>query len=333
MASARKRKSILPVDRFEATLLILAVALPIFFSVVSPRFLVPFNVSTIMLTFALYYLAAMGESFVIMSGMLDLSVAGTLSLSGVVSASIICSCTTIVPAVQNAVPATTILFAIGASLLVGLGIGALNAVLVLKTRIPSFLATLGTLNVAIGIGFIISPSGLGLPLSHQLDFLLAPLVPGVPTFFLWAIVGALILWYVARSTKFGWKVYAIGSSDRSAALSGVNLNRTRTYVFLLSGVLAAVAGILYNAYVEAASPGEGQSLLFIALMIVILGGTSMNGGSGGPHRTILGAFILEIVLNGMALLGLTAWGIDILEGAIIIVVMFALSRGVKTLVA
>jgi len=94
-----------------------------------------------------------------------------------------------------------------------------------------------------------------------------------------------------------------------------------------------VAGILYNAYVEAASPTEGQSLLFFAMIIVLLGGTSMNGGSGGPHRTILGAFILEVILNGLALEGIQPWAIDVLEGAIIILVMISLSRGIKTLVA
>lgn len=320
-------------DRFEQTLIVLAIALPIFFTAINRSFISSFNVSTIMLTFALYYLAAMGESFVIMSGSLDLSVAGVLSLSGVVSAMVICHCATIVPAVESAVPPGTIALAIGLALLVGLAFGLLNAFLVVKTRIPSFLATLGTLNVALGVGNLISPSGLGLPLSHQLDFLLTPIIPHVPTFFLWAIGGALVLWYVARSTSFGWNVYAVGSSDRSAALSGVNLNRTRIYVFVLCALLAAVAGVLYNAYVEAASPAEGQSLLFFALIIVLLGGTSMNGGSGGPHRTLLGAFILEVALNGLALEKIQPWAIDVFEGAIIIAVMIALSRGVKTLVA
>jgi len=333
VASVQKRRLPLGLDRFEYTLIALAVGLPVFFSVLTPKFLTPFNISTVMLTFALYYLASMGESFVIMSGALDLSVAGVLSLSGVVSAMVICNCSTIVPAIEGSVPVTTIIESIGLALLVSVGIGALNAFLVLKTKIPSFLATLGTLNVALGIGNLLSPSGLGLPLSHQLDFLLTPIVPGVPTFFLWAIGGALVLWYVARQTSFGWKVYSIGSSDRSAALSGINLNRTRAYVFLLSAFLAGVAGILYNAYVEAASPTEGQSLLFFAMIIVLLGGTSMNGGSGGPHRTILGAFILEVILNGLALEGIQPWAIDVLEGAIIILVMISLSRGIKTLVA
>lgn len=332
-AGVQKRRSLLHLDRFESTLIALAIALPIFFAAVSPRFLTPFNLSTVMLTFALYYLAAMGESFVIMSGSLDLSVAGVLSLSGVVSAIIICHCTTVVPAVEKGVPPGTIALAIGLALLVGLGFGLLNAFLVIKTRIPSFLATLGTLNVALGIGNLLSPSGLGVPLNHQLDFLLTPLVPGVPTFFLWAIGGALVLWYIARSTSFGWRVYSVGSSDRSSALTGININRTRAYTFVLCAVLAAVAGVLYNAYVEAASPGEAQSLLFIALIIVLLGGTSMNGGSGGPQRTILGAFILEVVLNGLALEGIQPWEVDVVEGAIIIAVMIVLSRGIKTLVA
>jgi len=332
-ASIPKKRLPLRLDRFEYTLIVLALALPLFFAALTPKFYSAFNISTVMLTFALYYLASMGESFVIMSGALDLSVAGVLSLSGTISAMVICNCSTIVPAVESAVPWTTIAEAISLALLVSVAIGALNAFLVLKTKIPSFLATLGTLNVALGVGNLLSPSGLGLPLSHQLDFLLTPIIPGIPTFFLWAIGGALVLWYIARQTSFGWRVYSVGSSDRSAALSGVNLNRTRAYVFLLSAFLAGVAGILYNAYVEAASPTEGQSLLFFAMIIVLLGGTSMNGGSGGPHRTLLGAFILEVVLNGLALEGIQPWAIDVLEGAIIIAVMVSLSRGVKTLVA
>ncbi len=332
VATMQRRRWLPHLDRFEQTLVILAVAIPIFFTALNRAFVSPFNISTVMFGFALYYLASMGESFVIMSGSLDLSVAGVLSLSGTVSAMVICKCATIVPAVETAVPPATIAEAIGIGLVVGLAFGLLNSFLVLKTRIPSFLATLGTLNIALGVGNLLSPSGLGLPLSHQLDFLLTPLVPGVPTFFLWAVGCAVVLWYIARYTSFGWNVYSVGSSDRSAALSGVNLGRTRTFVFIVSGITAALAGILYNAYVEAASPTEGQSLLFFALIIVLLGGTSMNGGSGGPHRTLLGAFILEVVLDGMALEGIQPWAVDVLEGALIIAVMIVLSRGVKTLV-
>lgn len=328
-----KRKSSLRLDRFEVTLVLLAVLLFMFFAIISPNFLSPFNLVTILTFFGVYYLASMGETFVIMAGSLDLSYAGVLSLSGVVSAMIICNCVSQnLFGVYQYVSPWTIALAIAAGMAVGVLFGFVNGLLLIKARIPSFLVTLGTLYVALGFGNMLTPSGLGVPLNHQLDFLLTPIVPGVSTLFLWAAVAGLLLWYLAKFVRFGWKVYAVGSDDRSAALSGISLDRTRLLVFVMSGALGGLTGILLDAYVEAASPGTGQSLLFVSLIIVVLGGTSLAGGTGGPHKTALGAFIIEIILNGLALRGVPAWGVDVFEGAAVILTMAALSRGVKSLV-
>ncbi len=246
---------------------------------------------------------------VLMMGSLDLSYAGVLTLTGVLVAALL-------PALG--------LLALPMGLLVGVSIGLANGLTVAKVKVPSFLVTLGTLFITLGFADW-TTHGSPIPLSVSLDFLLVPL-PFLPTLFVWAVGMTAACYYIARYTNLGLNVYATGSSQRGARLCGVNTDKVRIATFMLSGLLAAATGILILPYVGAAGSWVGKSLIYIPLAAVLMGGTRLSGGVGGPHRTVFGCYIVAVVLNGLALMKLDPNTITIFVGLIIIIAMIGVSR-------
>ena len=304
-------------NKYDVALLALIVLVLALFSGISKNFLSMFNLTTLMINFSILFLASLGGTFVIMLGALDLSYSGVLTLSAILTAILL-------PLMG--------LWSVPLGIGLGCAFGLANALLFVKAKIPSFLVTLGTLYVSIGLSNLATPGGLSIPLAGQLDFLLGEVVPGVHTLLIWALGLAGLFYFLSRYTAFGWRIYSTGSSESASILNGVNVGRVRIMTFVLSGALAGTTGILLLSYFGGATSGLGANLLFIPLAVVVLGGTPLSGGVGGPHRTVVGAFLIAVILNGLNLSGASPGVVTLFKGVAIILTTTIVSREIKSLI-
>ncbi len=252
-------------------------------------------------------LLAIGMTFVILTGGIDLSVGSLLAVSSMVAGSL----------VTGEQPATLWL-AVPAALLVGVSLGAVNGVAVSRLSVPPFVMTLGMLSIARGATFIYSD---GMPianLSPAFRFLGQGMLAGIPVP-VWVLAATFaIFWFVLEYTTFGRYVYAVGGNIKSAKTSGV---RTRLIVFstyVIAGGLAALAGLILTARTTSALPQAGVAYELDAIAAVVIGGTSLNGGVGKLTGTLVGALIIGVINNGLDLTGVSSYYQQVIKGAIIV---------------
>jgi len=316
--SSRLRKRIR-----DSILILFLVVLVVAFAIGSSGFLRPSNIVSILSNFSVLLILSLGISWVVMAGSLDISQAGIAGLVGILIGLIL-------PVIGYG--------AIAVGILVGAGFGSLNGLIFTKARIPSFLVTLGTLFVTTGLEKYLAVTAHvltnGIPIEGRLDVFL-PTIPllNVPrsfSLFYWAAGESILFYMISQKTRFGLRIYAIGSSASSTLLYGINVTGYQVLVFALSGAISAVAGFLYLPYLNIASPTFTDSLTFVTLAAVVLGGTALAGGVGGFHRTVIGALILSIINNGLTVMGLDALALFVVQGVIIIIAAVAVSRGIKT---
>jgi erythritol transport system permease protein len=191
--------------------------------------------------------------------------------------------------------------------------------------VAPFIATLGTLYVARGAALLISngatfPNLVGHPSLGNTGF---PIL-GSGTFLalpypIWVMVGfALAASFVAGKTPFGRQVYAVGGNDKAAALAGVRVGRTRLLTYMISGLCAAMVGLIITSQLVAAHPATGNTFELNAIAVVVLGGTSLMGGRGSIGGTIIGAFVIGVLVNGMVLLGISEFWQIVIKGTVIV---------------
>lgn len=296
------------------TPIIAAVALIAFFGVMHDAFLTWPNLWNVVRQSSVLLVAAMGTTFVILIGAIDLSVGAIMTLSAI-------STITLIPVIGES--------AILVGLLSGAACGAFNGVLNAVLKLPSFLVTLGSLFIFESIGLIIS-SGRPLPWSTPISSALAGgVVWGtIPKIGFWAVAILLICAFVARYTRFGQYIYAVGDNERTARMSGINTVRLKILVFVVAGVIAAIAGILLGVRTFSASPGMGDSFLLDTIAAVVLGGTLLSGGVGGPLRTVFGVLVIVVLANGMTLLQVDPFFQVGIRGAVVILaVLITMQRG------
>lgn len=262
--------------------------LVLLFSAMHSAFLTWPNFWNIVRQSAVLLVASMGSTFVILMGSVDLSIGAIMTLAAIVAA-------TSEPALGPA------------SLLAGLAAGALcggvNGVLNAVLRLPSFLVTLGTLFVFQSVGLIVSHGRPHPWMTPFTDFAAGGVVFGVvPKIGLWAAAVLVICVFVAARTRFGQAVYAIGDNERTSRMAGLQVRRLKITVFVVAGLIASVAGMLLGIRSFSAAPGMGDSFLLDTIAAVVLGGTSLTGGVGGPLRTVFGVLVIVVLANGMTLL-------------------------------
>ncbi|MFC9355122.1 ABC transporter permease [Rhodococcus sp. NPDC057014] len=266
---------------------LLIVGLVIYFGLSTPLFLMEDNGLQILRASSVLMVIAAGATLIIVAGSVDLSVGATAALAGTVA----------VDTMTDGGNAG-ILAALGTGLLCG----AINGFLVAYAKLPSFLTTLGTLFIFDGIA-LKSTGGAAIPLVHErLDEAVnGSSVGSVPNIIWWAIAVLVLMCVVAYKTPFGRHVYAIGGNERVAALAGIHVQRSKFLLFTVSGLCAGVAGLMLVAQGGGSSPGMGDSFLLNSIAAIVMGGTALSGGVGGPARTVLGVLTLGIVANGMTL--------------------------------
>ncbi len=284
-------------------------ALIILLAVVSPHFLTTDNMVIVLRQAALQFLMASGLTLVVLTGGIDLSIGAVLGLAACVGAGFIATGSVL----------TGVLVALGA----GLACGLVNGALVAYVGIPAFIATYGMLWVAHGLGYVFMKGEVihGFPAGFRA--LGAGFVGAIPVPVLIGVALLFVLHIVLHLTRFGRALYAIGGNAVASRLIGISVGKNLVAVYALSGVLAAFAGLVVIARVNAADSGTGEELLLTAIAAECLGGTSLFGGAGGVVGTAIGSLILALVVNGMNMLGIATFWQAFAMGVIVILAVFA----------
>ena len=286
-------------------------ALIVAFSISTDAFLTFRNLTAVASQASILLLASTGATFVILMGSIDLSVGAIVLLVGAVVVSAI-----------NALDLGLSAIAIG--VLLGASLGLTNGIVFARGLIPSFVVTLGSLSVFSGIALELLQGRALQYNSPPFDELaIGQLVPHFPNVALIAIVLWAVMASVCFKTRFGRYMYVIGGGEAVARTSGVPVVRYKIYAFVLSGALAGIAGTLAVARVGAAGPTLGTDLLLNSLAAVVVGGTSLSGGVGGVHRTLLGVLIITILDDGLNLLGVNQYLQMIIKGAVVVAAVLA----------
>lgn len=287
-----------------AVLVGVLVLLTIVFSALEPKFFSVATANNILTDWGSVVLIAVGQTFVVISGGIDLSVGAIIGLSGVVAA---WTMSELLGADQSVKGADSYgILAVGAivSVAVGLFVGLVNAFLINKFKIVPFIATLATMGACLGFSVILSN---GMPIGSANDFALISAISPKTNPFSWAVIGVSIVVAVVglflHKSRFGLYTYAIGSNTFAARGAGINVERHITKVYALSGALAGLAGIYVYMRLGAGSPSSGNGRELDAIAAVVIGGASLMGGVGRIMGTVLGALILFTVQSGLIMIG------------------------------
>lgn len=270
---------------------------------------------------------SIGMTMIIVSGGIDLSVGSMLAFSGAVAAGALTK--------GFAVPGTDLFieFTTSGAILVAVAVGALlgwlNGIAITRFKLPPFVATLGMLSIARGLTMLWTGGFPINQLGDEFGFMGTGRLLGVPMP-VW-IAGSLVVVFmvVMKRTRFGRQVYAVGGNERAATLSGLNVSRIKTLVYMLGGALAGVAGLLVTSKLNSAQPNAGMSYELDSIAAVVIGGTSLNGGRGTIVGTVLGCLIIGVLNNGLVLLGVSAVWQQVIKGLVILVAVAVDKAGGK----
>ncbi len=302
------------VDVRETGVLMPLVLAIILFTMKSDRFMTVNNITNVMRTASFTIITAIGQAFLIIAGSWDISVGAVYSACGVAAAAAMCNFgIPIIPAVL-----------IG--LVIGAVFGVLNGFLVLKIKLPPFIATMGTMYIARGIctGYTKGASIYPLPEPFLVIGQQGVAMGGyeLPFIIIIALVMAAIAGFVLRYTTYGRKLYAVGGNGETARLAGIPTLKIRFSAFVLTGVLAAVTGILMASRVSSAQPNIGSGFEMTVVAACVIGGISMDGGAGSIIGVVMGSIFMAMIANGMTLIHVDAYWQQMVIG---IVLVFACS--------
>jgi len=272
----------------------------------SPYFLTTSNVLNILLQSSNLALLTIGETFVIITAEIDLSLGSMEALAGALAAVLI---------VKIHMPVT---LAVAMGLVAGLVSGVISGVATTRVRIPSFISTLAMLSIASGAALIMTggTSVYGLPAAFQ--FMGQGFIGPIPVPVLIALVIAAACHFVLKYTRFGLDVYAVGGGAEAARLAGVNVERVKIAVLALSGVLAASGGLILTSRLNSGQGTIGSADLLMAIAAVVIGGTSLMGGIGSITGSLIGVLLIGTITDGLDLLAVSAFWQQVAIGAIIL---------------
>ena len=274
--------------------------------ILTPYFLTISNLLNIAQQTAINAIIAVGMTFVIITAGIDLSVGSILAFSGVVLASVL----------HTGLP---IPIAIVSGLAVGLGCGLVNGILITIGRLPPFISTLGMMSVARGAALLYSNGRPISGFSPSFRFLATGEVFHIPMPVIIMIVVYIIAHFVLTKTKLGRYTYAIGGNEEAALLSGVNVKFYKAMVYGICGMLSGLAAVILTARLNSAQPIAGIMYELDAIAATVIGGTSLMGGEGTIVGTLIGAFIMGVLRNGLNLLGVSSFIQQIVIGSVIII--------------
>ena len=278
----------------------------VFLSITTDTFLTERNLLLLLRQASIYGIPAIGATFVILLGELDISFGSVIGLAGVAGAEVL---------VGGGSGAAAIAAAVG----VGIVVGLVNGFLVSVLRIPSVVATLGMLSIVLGIG-IVYTGGTAIhgPALDPIDWLAQGYVGPIPVPVVILFIGYALGWFVLNWTRFGTHIYLTGDNREAAYRAGISVDRIRVAVFVIAGASAGLGGLILVSRVSQAQATFGADALFPVLTAVILGGAGLQGGRGRIENTLIASIFLASLLNGIILLGVDAQYQRIVLGAILI---------------
>lgn len=290
----------------------------ILFSALSPFFFQATNLINILLQVSIITILAIGMTFVLMIGEIDLSVASTLAVSGVLTGLMVATGMNSMLSMAIAILLSTVIA------------GVFNGFLSSYMKIPSFIVTVASMQIIRGIGFALTDAK---PVAITDKLIVAignyKVFGFLPLPIIIMLVMAGIAHVVLAKTKFGRQLKMIGGNKEAAKYSGIKINKLQIYVFMISAFTAAISGILMTSRLYSAQPNVAQSYELDAIASAVLGGTSLTGGQGTIAGTLIGALIIGVVNNGMNLIGLEYFYQQIVKGAIIVIAVLIDVRSKK----
>ena len=301
--------------------LVVLFVLLVLFSVLAPAFLTTNNFTILTKHVAIAAILAIGMTFSVLTGGIDLSVGSVAGLAGMIAGFLLTQGITI----GSSTHYPSVFLCILATIAVCLTVGCLNGWLVSKVGVAPFIATLGTLYVARGAALLISNGktfpnlggqaqrgNMGFPAFGQ-AFLLGLPMPVWIMLLLFAVAAI-----IAHKTPLGRHIYAVGGNERAARLAGIRVDRVKLFTYLASAVCAALVGLIIASQLEAAHPATGESFELNAIAAVVLGGTSLMGGRGTVTGSLLGACVIGVLSDGLVMLGVSEFWQMVIKGTVII---------------
>ncbi|MCF6328155.1 MAG: ABC transporter permease [Devosiaceae bacterium] len=277
-------------------------------------FLTPRNILNVLRQTSINGILALGMTFVILTRGIDLSVGSVVALAGIVSASLATTSST--AGIMGAPYPAVVAIIVG--LLVGATTGGIAGTIVARLNVPAFVATLGMLSAARGLTLIYA-GGRPVPaLTPEFRWIGTGDILGIPVPVVIFAAVFLISWWVLTRTRFGRYVYAVGGNPRAAKTSGINVTRIKLYVYVISGALAALAGMILAARTGSALTQAGIAYELDAIAAVVIGGTSLSGGIGRISGTLIGALLIGVMNNGLDLMGVESYYQQVLKGVLIV---------------
>ena len=286
------------------------------FSLLAPQFLSIDNLVNVALSIAITGILAVGMTFVILTGGIDLSVGSVLAVAGIVAA--ICAKT---------LGDAGIFVGIIAAVLVGVLCGLFNGVTISRFRVPPFVVTLAVLTIARGLAFIIADKFSGSTSVSELPagfaFLGREKLFGLPVPVITMLIVFAIGWFLLRHTRFGRYVYAIGGNSEASFLAGINVKSVTTWVYVLNGFLVGLAGVTLASRLGAGLANAGMQYELDVIAAVVVGGTSLMGGKGSVVSTLFGAIFIGVLNNGLNLAGIDPYLQKVSLGVVILLAVLA----------
>ncbi|WP_331767902.1 ABC transporter permease [Embleya sp. NBC_00896] len=293
----------------EAGIGLALLAMVVFFAIFADSFATSNNLTQIATQITLNTMLAVGMTFVILVGGIDLSVGAVMALCAVTSGKVLASGDLPVPLAVSA--------AVGLSVAVGMVCGLINGFVTERWRVPSFIVTLGMLNVARGAALEYTDAKTLYTFPEGFNRFGTSTLLGVPVLFWIAIVMVVIGHLVLTRTVFGRMIFAIGNNEEAVRLSGHRTKVVKIAAFAIAGFAVGIAAITYMARLNIASPILGQGYELNAIAAVVIGGASLSGGKGSMIGTLLGACLLGVLTNGLLLMGVSDFQRQIITGVVI----------------
>ncbi len=322
VSNGTKRKTSIVQLLLEGRAFFALIAIIVVFSLLSPYYLSVENFLIMSSHVAIFGLLAIGMLLVILNGGIDLSVGSTLGLAGVV-AGFLMQGVQLEPLGVILYPPVWAVVVLTCAL--GAFVGAVNGVLTAYLRVPAFVATLGVLYCARGVALLMTNGLTYNNLSGRpelgntgFDWLGFNRLAGIPIGVLVLAALAIICAVVLNRTAFGRWLYASGGNERAAELSGVPVKRVKITVYVLSGICAAIAGLVLSSQLTSAGPTAGTTYELTAIAAVVIGGAALTGGRGTIQGTMLGAFVIGFLSDGLVIIGVSSYWQTVFTGAVIV---------------
>lgn len=311
--------------------IIVLVTLLIVFGIFTPNFLKTTTMILMAKHSSLIILMAIGMTLVIINGGIDLSIGSVVGLSGMIAGGLIKE--------GLSIGSYTIYFhvviVVIIALIIGVLVGAVNGWLISKMNVPPFIATLGTLYIARGLAMLRSNGETFSQLQGKaelgntgFDLIGSTTIINIPISIWMMLLMILVAVFITKKTPLGWHIFAVGGNERAAKLSGVNIFKTKMFVYMFSGFCSAIVGVIVASQLVSSHPANGETWEMNAIAAAVLGGTSMSGGIGTIVGTLIGGLIIGVLNDGMVMSGISQFWQMVIKGGVIIlaVVMDQLQR-------